>query len=35
MTKKQIIKEAAMTATLFAIIASAFTVKLALYGFFG
>jgi hypothetical protein len=35
MTKKQIIKEAAMTAALFTIIASAFTVKLALYGFFG
>lgn len=35
MTQKQILKEAALTAALFALIGSAFTVKLALYGFFG
>jgi hypothetical protein len=35
MTKKQIIKEAALTAAFFATIAVAVTLKLALYGFFG
>jgi hypothetical protein len=34
MTKKQIIKEAALTAALFALIASAVTLKLALAGAF-